>query len=68
MNNYASTEREILNMSLRIAGMGKTLGMAESDVVALSATLSSLGVRAEMGKQICPLMKKLIRKISKQYR
>lgn len=55
-------------MSLRIAGMGKTLGMAESDVVALSATLSSLGVRAEMGKQICPLMKKLIRKISKQYR
>ena len=53
-------------MSLRIAGMGKTLGMAESDVVALSATLSSLGIRAEMGgSAISTTMSKIASEISR---
>ena len=70
MNNVAATETEISNMALRLAGMGKMLNMSESDVIALSASMSSLGIRAEMGNitLYCPLMKKFIRKISKQYR
>src|SRR5690606_8446080 len=30
-NNFASTETEILNMSLRIAGAGKTIGLTTPD-------------------------------------
>lgn len=48
-NNLATTEEEILNMALRIAGSGKLVGMAEHQVLGLSAALSSLGIRAELG-------------------
>jgi phage tail tape measure protein, TP901 family, core region len=48
-NDGASTEVEILNMAQRIAGAGATIGASESDVLALSNTLASMGVRAEMG-------------------
>ncbi|GAA3699182.1 hypothetical protein GCM10022377_10250 [Zhihengliuella alba] len=48
-NNGASTEADILNMAQRIAGAGATVGATESDVLALSNTLASMGVRAELG-------------------
>ena len=48
-NNGASTESEILDMAQRIAGAAKTVGASESDVLALSNTLASMGVRAEQG-------------------
>lgn len=48
-NDGASTEAEILSMAQRIAGAGATLGATESDVLALSNTLASMGVRAELG-------------------
>lgn len=48
-NDGASTEAEILNMAQRIAGAGASLGATESDVLALSNTLASMGVRAELG-------------------
>lgn len=48
-NNMASTESEIVNMGLRLAGAGTQLGFAESDTLAFSAALSSVGVRAEAG-------------------
>ena len=48
-NNMATDEKSILNMSLRIAGAGTTLGMTGDQVLALSAGLSSLGIRAEAG-------------------
>ncbi len=48
-NNGASTESEILDMAQRIAGAAKTVGASESDVLALSNTLASMGIRAEMG-------------------
>ncbi|MBG6085809.1 phage tail tape measure protein [Zhihengliuella flava] len=48
-NNGASTEADILNMAQRIAGAGATIGATESDVLALSNTLASMGVRAELG-------------------
>jgi TP901 family phage tail tape measure protein len=48
-NAGASTEKEILNMAQRIAGAGKLVGASESDVLALSNTLASMGVNAELG-------------------
>ncbi len=48
-NKGASTEAEISNMALRIAGAGKTVGLSAKDVLGLAASLSNLGIRAEMG-------------------
>jgi len=48
-NAGASTEKEILAMAQRIAGAGKLVGASESDVLALSNTLASMGVNAELG-------------------
>lgn len=48
-NNMATDEKQILNMSLRIAGAGNQIGMTGDQVLALSAGLSSLGIRAEAG-------------------
>lgn len=48
-NAGASTEKDILSMSQRIAGAGKLIGASEADVLALSNTLASMGVKAELG-------------------
>lgn len=48
-NNLATTESEIVDMSLRIAGTGKQVGMSESQIMSFSAALSSVGIEAEMG-------------------
>ncbi len=48
-NNGASTEAEIMEMALRISGAGKQVGLAESDVLAMSNALASLGINAEAG-------------------
>ena len=48
-NNLATTEREILEMSLRLTGAGKQVGLTEAQVLSLSAALSSLGIRSEAG-------------------
>lgn len=48
-NAGASTEKDILSMAQRIAGAGKLVGASESDVLALSNTLSSMGINAELG-------------------
>lgn len=48
-NNLAATESEIIKMAFRIAGAGKTVGLTTPEILALSAGLSSLGVKAEMG-------------------
>lgn len=48
-NDGASTEKEILSMAQRMAGAVKTLGGSESDLLALSNTLASMGIRAELG-------------------
>lgn len=48
-NDGASTEAEILSMAQRIAGAAASLGASESDVLALSNTLASMGVKAELG-------------------
>lgn len=48
-NDGASTESQILAMAQRIAGAGATVGATEVDVLALSNTLASMGVQAELG-------------------
>lgn len=48
-NDGASTERDILDMSLRIAAAGKVAGFTESQVLAIANSLSSLGIEAEAG-------------------
>ena len=48
-NHCATTESEIVQMGLRIAGAGKTVGMSEADIMGFAAALSSVGIEAEMG-------------------
>ena len=48
-NNFATTEAEIVDMAMRLAGAGKQVGLSEGQVMGLSAALSSVGVEAEMG-------------------
>ena len=48
-NSSATTEQDIVNMAMRIAGAGKQVGMTESEILALSASLSSVGIEAEAG-------------------
>lgn len=45
----AATETEILNMSKRLAPMGRLVGMTTEEILALSAATLSLGPRAEAG-------------------
>lgn len=48
-NNFATTESEIVAMSLRLAGAGSQIGMSEADILGLSAALSSVGIESEAG-------------------
>lgn len=48
-NNSATTERDIMNMAMRIAGSASNIGFAVTDVLALATSLSSVGIQAEMG-------------------
>jgi len=48
-NNFATTEAEIVAMSLRIASAGKQVGLSEAEITGLAAALSSVGIDAEAG-------------------
>lgn len=48
-NKFATTEKEIVDMSLRMAGVGKTIGVSTANIFAISTALSSLGQYAEAG-------------------
>src|SRR5690606_5773094 len=48
-NNLATTEAEIVEMGLRIAGAGAQIGLAESEILAFAGALSSVGIEAEAG-------------------
>lgn len=48
-NTMATTESEIVDMSMRLAAQGKLVGMSEAQIMALSGTMSSLGIEAEAG-------------------
>lgn len=48
-NNFATTEAEIVDMSMRLAAAGKQANMSAGDVFGLATALSSVGVEAEAG-------------------
>lgn len=48
-NNFATTEREITEMSLRLAGAGKQIGLSQGSIMGIAAALSSVGIEAEQG-------------------
>jgi TP901 family phage tail tape measure protein len=48
-NAGASTEKQILDMSLRIAGAGKLVGASEGEVLALANAMASVGIEAQLG-------------------
>lgn len=48
-NNLATTEAEIVNMGLRIAGAGAQVGLTQAQILGLAGALSSVGIRAEAG-------------------
>lgn len=48
-NNSATTESEILNMAMRLAGAATQANMSEADILGVSAALSSLGLESQAG-------------------
>ncbi len=48
-NNYATTESAIMEMSMRLAGAGKQVGLSEAQILGFAAALSSVGIEAQMG-------------------
>ncbi|MCZ0717827.1 phage tail tape measure protein [Aerococcus kribbianus] len=48
-NNTAATESDIMNMSQRWATTGAMIGLADDEIVAISAALLSMGVNVEAG-------------------
>lgn len=48
-NNLATTEKEIVNMSLNMAGAANIAGFAESEVLAFAGAMSSVGIEASLG-------------------
>lgn len=45
----ASTESEILAMSIRFAGAARIAGLTTHDILALSSSMASVGIQAELG-------------------
>ncbi|MDY6054340.1 phage tail tape measure protein [Micrococcus sp.] len=59
-NSFATTESEIVGMSMRLAGVGQQMGMTEGDVMGLAAAMSSVGIEAEAGgTAMSTVMKKI---------
>ncbi len=48
-NNSATTEADIADMALRLAAASTQAGMSQSEIVALAAAMSSVGLESEAG-------------------
>lgn len=48
-NNFATDEASIVNMSTRLAAAGRIAGLSSQDILALAASMSSVGIEAEAG-------------------
>lgn len=59
-NNFATTEAEIVNMATRLASTGSLVGLSEAQIMALSAAMSSVGIKEESGGST---MSKLLKKM-----
>lgn len=59
-NSMATTEADIVSMAMRLSGTGAQVGLTESDIMALSATMASVGINAEAGgSAMSTVMKKI---------
>ena len=59
-NNFATTEKEIVDMAQRIAPVGRILRMNEADTLAMATAMSSVGINAEAGgTAISTVMRKI---------
>ena len=61
-NNFATTESEIMEMGLRLAGTAHQIGMTEASTMSLAAAMSSVGIQAEAGGSA---MSKIMTKINR---
>ena len=48
-NNFATTERDIVEMSNRLAAGGKLAGLTAPEILGLATAMSSVGIEAEAG-------------------
>ena len=48
-NNLATTEGEIVQMGLRLAGTGAQVGLTEAEILGLAGAMSSMGINAQAG-------------------
>ena len=48
-NNLATTESEIVAMSMRLAGAGAQIGLSEAQIMSFAGALSSVGIEAQAG-------------------
>lgn len=48
-NNFATSESEIMDMAMRLAGAGAQAKMSNADILGIAAALSSLGLEAQAG-------------------
>lgn len=48
-NNFATTEADIVSMSMRLASTGELTGLTEPQIMAAATALSSLGIEVEAG-------------------
>lgn len=49
MNNFATTEKDIVEMSNRLAAGGKLAGLTAPEILGLATAMSSVGIEAEAG-------------------
>jgi TP901 family phage tail tape measure protein len=48
-NHFATTEADIANMSMRLAGAGTQIGLTQPEILGIATALSSVGIEAEAG-------------------
>ena len=65
-NKNATTEKEILSMSLRIAAAGSQIGLSQDQILGMGAALSSLGLQAEAGGTAISTIFKVIDKAARE--
>ena len=59
-NNFATTERDIVEMATRLAAAGELTGLTEAQIMALATSMSSVGIEAEAGgSAMSTLLKKV---------
>jgi TP901 family phage tail tape measure protein len=48
-NNFATTEADIANMAMRLAGAGTQIGLTQPEILGIATALSSVGIESEAG-------------------